>query len=398
MKVCIKRGANQIGGSAVELTSSLGKRLIIDIGLPLDAEENTIDLLPDINGLTEKKEDLSGILISHPHQDHYGLGIHIDKNIPVYMSKASADIMEVCVKHHLANAFIFNNIHTFDEEKLFKIGDFKITPYLVDHSAYGAYSFLIEADNKRLFYSGDFRAHGRKSALFDKFIKNPPENIDVLLMEGSCLGRKESEKYPTEQSLQKEFLKVFEQTKGTCFIQSSSQNIDRIVTIYKACKQSGRILVMSGYTGHILMALNNKHLPNFTWTDVKKFADDSTKQHHVTKEMIEVNSQKYVVLINGKIFNNLKNSTLLNENASFIYSLWDGYKETYKERLDFIKNKNVKMFDIHTSGHADIPTLKQFASSINPKKVVPIHTFFPEKFKDMFDNSELHTDNEIFKI
>lgn len=398
MKVCIKRGANQIGGSAVELTNSFGERLIVDLGLPLDAEENNADLLPDIEGLKEKTEDLRGILISHPHQDHYGLGMHIDKNIPIYMSSAAADIMEVCCKHHLPNAFTFENIHTFEKEKAFYISSFKITPYLVDHSAYGAYSFLIEADNKRLLYSGDFRAHGRKSALYNKFINNPPKDIDVLLMEGSCLGRENSEKYTTEQALQKEFLKVLEQTKGACFIQSSSQNIDRTVTVYKACKYNGRILVMSGYTGHILMALKNKHLPNFTWSDVKKFDKDSSKRHHVTKEMIEQNPEKYVVLLNGKIFNNLKDSSLFNENSSFIYSMWNGYKETYKERFDFFKEKNVKMYDLHTSGHADIPTLKQFASALNAKKIVPIHTFFPDEFKKMFDNAEIHQDCEIFEI
>lgn len=58
MKASIKRGANQIGGSAVELTANSGERLIIDLGLPLDAEENTADLLPDIKGLKNKTDDL----------------------------------------------------------------------------------------------------------------------------------------------------------------------------------------------------------------------------------------------------------------------------------------------------------------------------------------------------
>ena len=62
-------------------------------------------------------------------------------------------------------------------------GPFTVTPYLVDHSAYGAYAFLIEADGKRLFYSGDFRAHGRKGKLFDGFIKNHPKDIDVLMID-----------------------------------------------------------------------------------------------------------------------------------------------------------------------------------------------------------------------
>ena len=74
MKACIRRGANQIGGSAVEIIADNQQRLIIDIGLPLDAEENTQDLLPQIDGLKHKTPDLLGILISHPHQDHYSLG------------------------------------------------------------------------------------------------------------------------------------------------------------------------------------------------------------------------------------------------------------------------------------------------------------------------------------
>lgn len=398
MKVCIKRGANQIGGSAVELTASSGERLVVDLGLPLDATENTADLLPDIKGLKQKTDDLLGILISHPHQDHYGLGLHIDNSIPIYMSKATADIMDVCVKHNLPNAFAFGNIHIFDDKSSFSIGPFTVTPYLVDHSAYGAYAFLIEADGKRLFYSGDFRAHGRKGKLFDYLIKNPPKDIDVLMLEGSCLGREQSENYPSEQSLQAEFEKVFKQSKGAIFIQSSSQNIDRIVTIYRAAKKNGRTLVMSGYTGHILMALNNPHLPNFTWPDVKKFATDSTAPHHITKEMIEENPDKYVVMLGGSIFNILKNSSLINKNASFIYSMWEGYKELYQERLNLMEEKQVPMFDIHTSGHADIPTLKQFAAALNPKKIVPIHTFFPEQFKEMFANVERHKDNETFEI
>jgi hypothetical protein len=50
------------------------------------------------------------------------------------------------------------------------VGPFKITPFLIDHSGYDAYSLLIEANGKRLFYSGDFRAHGRKASLTNVFL------------------------------------------------------------------------------------------------------------------------------------------------------------------------------------------------------------------------------------
>ena len=37
----------------------------------------------------------------------------------------------------------------------------------MDHSAFDAYAFLVEAEGRSLFYSGDFRIHGRKQRVFD---------------------------------------------------------------------------------------------------------------------------------------------------------------------------------------------------------------------------------------
>jgi ribonuclease J len=67
----------------------------------------------------------------------------------------------------------------------FVLGPFTITPFLNDHSAFDAYSLLIEADEQRLFYTGDIRALGRKKSLFDKLLADPPAALDVLLMEGT---------------------------------------------------------------------------------------------------------------------------------------------------------------------------------------------------------------------
>ena len=81
MQICIHRGSNQIGGSCVEL-ESCGQRLLIDFGLPLDAESNTTQYLPDITGLNGDDPSLLGIMITHPHLDHFGLLAHISPKIP----------------------------------------------------------------------------------------------------------------------------------------------------------------------------------------------------------------------------------------------------------------------------------------------------------------------------
>ena len=92
MRVCIHRGSKQIGGSCVEV-ESIGQRLLIDLGLPLDAEKNSIQYLPDIVGLDGSDPSLLGIFISHHHLDHFGLLTHISPKIPVGMGSAARRIL-----------------------------------------------------------------------------------------------------------------------------------------------------------------------------------------------------------------------------------------------------------------------------------------------------------------
>jgi ribonuclease J len=118
----------------------------------------------------------------------------------------------------------------FESGKPLQIGPFAITPHLVDHSGFDVYALEIEADDRRLFYSGDLRAHGRKSKLFELMLKRPPKNIDVMLMEGSSLGRIDgSECFPTEEKLERIFIERFKITPGIVLVACSAQNIDRVV-------------------------------------------------------------------------------------------------------------------------------------------------------------------------
>jgi ribonuclease J len=59
MNLCIHRGAKEIGGSCVELEAE-GQRLLLDLGLPLDAELEETPL-PDVSGLEKLDESLLGI-------------------------------------------------------------------------------------------------------------------------------------------------------------------------------------------------------------------------------------------------------------------------------------------------------------------------------------------------
>jgi ribonuclease J len=59
---------------------------------------------------------------------------------------------------------------------------------------------------------------------------------------------------------------------------------------------------------------------------------------------------------------------------------------------------NISKQSIHTSGHASPLDLKRFVEALAPKKVIPIHSFMPERYTDLFANVEQHQDGEWWEI
>lgn len=235
MRICIHHGTKEIGGSCVEVEAS-GSRIVVDLGLPLDAAETDATFLPQISGLREDDPSLLAVILSHGHRDHWGLVPTIRPQVPIVMGQAAGSIMRASADF-IPDGFAPRVWKYLVSGHRLQLGPFAITPYLVDHSGFDAYALAIEADGRRLFYSGDLRGHGRKSRLFELLVARPPQNIDVMLMEGSSLGRLAvDEAFPTEEALESVFVDRFKASEGLVLVACSAQNIDRVVTVYRAAK------------------------------------------------------------------------------------------------------------------------------------------------------------------
>ena len=77
---------------------------------------------------------------------------------------------------------------------------------------------MVEADGKRLIHSGDFREHGRKQKAFQWFLAHAPEDIDVLLLEGTVLDRglkgKGAGEFKSEREIEDETVKLLKASKN----------------------------------------------------------------------------------------------------------------------------------------------------------------------------------------
>ena len=415
MRVCIHRGSQQIGGSCVEVEKD-GQRLLVDFGLPLDAKENASQYLPKIKGLDGKDPSLLGVLISHPHLDHFGLLAYLSPEIPIGMGSAARRILAAAGPWLPGNWSIPARGWEYQSRQSFDIGPFLITPFLVDHSAYDAYALQIESGGKSLFYSGDFRAHGRKAALFGHLIAHPPANIDALLLEGTSIGRiGDDQMFSSENDIEARFVQLFSEIEGLVMVHTSAQNIDRIVSILRASKKTGRKLVIDLYTAAILEATGNAHIPQSDWPEVSLYIPQAQRlqikrnawfdllKHHAAHrifiEQFQQDPGKLTLLFRPLHIPDLERGRCLS-GAAYIYSQWEGYWEqgSYDMVRDWLDGHDIPKHSIHTSGHASPVDLKRFVKAIEPGKIVPIHSFLPERYSELFSNVEMHPDGEWWEV
>lgn len=407
MKLTVHRGANEIGGSCVEIATA-NTRILLDLGLPLNDDPGTLP--PDV-------ESLDAVLISHPHQDHFGLIEKIPDHIPVYLGAASLGLMQAtrifCDETPFTNTF-----RHYEAWNAFVIGDIGIKPYLVDHSAADAYAFQIDGDDKRVFYSGDFRAHGRKSKLFTRMINEPIPDIDVLLLEGTMLGRS-NVKFPDEAAVENAITQELLRQGGAAFLICAGQNFDRLVSAFKACLKSERILIVDIYTAWVLRelssSLKSRRIPDLSWNGIRVLSRGATAGRHyerikknrghfgdfvhelydrhnvITEDEIRESPGKYMIKTS---YTDSLIRRLNMKPASVLYSMWAGYltkkhnPRGYQSFKCLQHTAGIDFIQIHTSGHATLADLRQFADAMNPRKIVPIHT----------EHADMYTKNFGFKV
>jgi ribonuclease J len=414
MKVCIHRGSKEIGGTCVELEAQ-GQRMVLDVGVPLDVKEPDQFPLHPIKGFEQPDPSLLGVVISHPHQDHYGLAYRLPEQTSFAIGQGAASVLEAAGVFTPAGLTLTNVTHLVDRTP-FTWGPFTITPYRVDHSAFDSYAVLVEADGTGLFYSGDLRAHGRMGALFQELLRCPPAPVDVLLMEGTTLGRMQPEGgFPTEAELEARFVSLFNETKGMPLVWCSGQNIDRIVSIIRACIKTQRTLILDMYTAHILRATGNEAILGACGKYARVFLPAGQKRQIIWKERFDVsNLYKPYRIYGDQIAETAARSVMLFrpsmaeelttlgclQGARLIYSLWSGYLQDEKQKpfLAWLEKHQIPLDMCHTSGHASVADLVKLRSVFPNAPLVPIHTDQPEQFETVFGNVKRCGDGEWWEV
>ena len=413
MKIIIHRGTNQIGGCVTEIESN-GYKVFIDFGEQLPGAENDNNKLPKIDGLTCGDVSKSGLFITHYHGDHIGKICDTVFSLPIYVGETALDIYK-CLEKRLS--FIpakteaekhkkilerLKTVNTFKPLQRIKIGKIKITPLFIDHSAFDAYMFIVEADGKRVLHTGDFRGHGLRGKFLVPVLEKYAQNIDYIISEGSNIERPDAV-LQTEQELQKNFEEQFKENKYN-FVIVSSTNIDRIFSLYHTAKKAKRCFVCDTYQSKVLKIVSKSHKQYTGFYDIDY--DQQTNpagRFIVLKRMAKkpfefagklkpyLDKHGFCMLIRpNDSFKPILDEYYNLDETKIYYSMWKGYLDednpaSNQNFVAFVEPFKDKYEYKHTSGHADVKTLGLLFDTVKPKcGIIPIHTESPDKFKELF--------------
>lgn len=406
VKLCIHRAADTIGGNCIELAFG-GQRLLLDAGMPLD-ETAAASPLPST---LDTSRPVQGVLLSHLHGDHAGSVPHLPPDWKVYCGEPTA--MTLGILSGFGEYDLRDQFRSWKPGRELTLGVFHIIPHLVDHSAYDAYMLEITVGDKRILYSGDFRMHGRKSELMQRILRHPPKDVDVLILEGTNLFHPGHTPKPvcSENELEAKLVDLFTKTKGRVFATWSSTNLDRTVTMFRACKRTGRTLVLDAFTMKLLDSLREFYqgIPSYEWKDARPMTVVTSGMNWVLKNLygntdfinvlkdnnaamgaaaLNQTPERWVIMTRDSLAKDyqLKGVSPTADDA-WVWSQWRGYLEQDNTRImrEFLKPCGTPIH-LHTSGHASPDDLKTFAQAVNPRQIIPVHGEGWEHWADKFSN------------
>lgn len=243
------------------------KWLMVDIGITFPGErEPGVDvILPDITFIEEERKNLSGILITHAHEDHYGALIDLWPQLqaPVYATGFPLALLKAKI-----NDYGFGEdmpLHEVKQGSRFDIGPFDVELVSMAHSIPESNGVILRNPHATLLHSGDWKLDPEpgvgKPTDEMRLEMLGKEGVDILVCDST--NAMTDGFSPSEGEVARTFIDLFKSCKNRIAVTTFSSNVARIAAVANAAKAAERHLVVVGRALRrvILAAQDTGHLP-----------------------------------------------------------------------------------------------------------------------------------------
>ena len=203
MEIIALGAARQVGRSAF-LVKSRDKGILLDFGVQMGREPS----FP----LHVQPKEVQAVILSHAHLDHSGAAPmqFLNKEMEMHTTSVTTELTQLLIEdflklsgryltyEHMDLISMVKRTTNHPYQEPFSVGEFTITFFDAGHIP-GSASMIIEADGKRLLYTGDVNGEG--SNLLNGAYTNFGE-LDAVITESTYA----TANHPTREEVEEDFV------------------------------------------------------------------------------------------------------------------------------------------------------------------------------------------------
>src|SRR4051795_524854 len=377
-----------------------GKLLIVDCGVLFpENEQPGVDLiLPDIEPIVDRLDDVVGVVLTHGHEDHIGSVPYLlrrRRDIPLLGSALTLAFVEAKLTEHRIKPYSL----TVKEGQTEELGPFSLEFVAVNHSIPDALAVAITTSAGTVLHTGDFKMDqlpldGRLTDL-RALARLGEAGVDLFLCDSTNADVPGFT--PLERSIGPVLDEVIARAPRRVIVASFSSHVHRVQQVLDAAAAHGRKVALIGRSMvrnmGIAADLGYLKVPEGVLIDYKKAADlpDDQIVYMSTgsqgepmavlarmanlDHQIEVGDGDTVILA----------SSLIPGNENAVYRVIDGLT---KLGANVVHKGNAK---VHVSGHAAAGELLYCYNILKPKNVMPVQG----EYRHLVANARLAMDTGV---
>ncbi|PAL25414.1 ribonuclease J [Sphingopyxis sp. GW247-27LB] len=374
-------GSGEIGMNA-NLYGCDGKWIMLDLGVTFGSQDYPgIDIvMPDLEFIEDRKNDLLGIVLTHGHEDHIGAIPYLaaDLGVPLYANRFTAGL----IAHKLAEEGLEKEVEikVVDIDDSFTLGPFGIRLVPLAHSILEMSAVVIDTPYGRIFHTGDWKLDEEPilgtPATAAALTAIGDEGIDVLVCDSTNAFNAEAS--GSEGALRAGLQAAVGAAKGRVVVTTFASNAARLATLGAVAKATGRSLCVAGRSLDRILGVARSvgYLKDFPPT---VDFDEAMRLPRDKVMVIATGGQGEPRAALARMAGDVHQIKLeAGDTVVFSSKQIPGNEVAIGRIMNQLAAKDVltvteKQAHIHVSGHPGQPELAALYGWLRPKLVVPVH-------------------------